>query len=162
MMEVPHREEIERLYLQMYDMLFQYARYALNSDALAEDAVQDTFSIACQKPEALYTNPNPEGWVFNTLKHVISNTIRSQHIARRILINYFAVIADEISTFSDSLSPNVLYHNVAETAEFQLLQERVLDGKTYSEMAQERGITEDACRKRMQRAIAVLSRRIRL
>jgi len=76
-----YSKEIDRLYLQMYPMLFEYARSSLSSDALAEEAVQDTFIIACQKPEALCESPNPEGWLVNTLKNVLSNTKRSQNIA---------------------------------------------------------------------------------
>ena len=60
-MMVRYKLEIERLYLQMYAMLFEYARASLSSDALAEEAVQDTFHIACQKPDELFSSPNPEG-----------------------------------------------------------------------------------------------------
>ena len=72
-MKARYSKEIDRLYLQMYSMLFEYARSSLSSDALAEEAVQDTFIIACQKPEALCESPNPEGWLVNTLKNVLSN-----------------------------------------------------------------------------------------
>lgn len=43
------RQAIEKLYLQMYTRLFAYARSSLPNDALAEEAVQETFVIACQK-----------------------------------------------------------------------------------------------------------------
>ena len=59
-------QEIDRLYLQMYTRLFEYARSVLPNDALAEEAVQDTFAIACKKPEALLRSPNPPGWLVVT------------------------------------------------------------------------------------------------
>ena len=46
-------EYIERLYREMYTRLCIYAMSALGSKALAEEVVQDTFRIACIKPDGL-------------------------------------------------------------------------------------------------------------
>lgn len=159
-MIVRYRKEIEQLYLQMYAMLFEYARASLSSDALAEEAVQDTFHIVCQKPEDVFGSPNPEGWVFNTLKNVIRNTLRSQNIARRILLNYFASSAQDISVSHDRVGLEVLYDDVADLEEFQMVKGMVLDGKSYLELSQELGISIVTCRKRMQRAKEILRKKI--
>lgn len=159
-MEARYSKEIERLYLQMYPMLFEYARSSLANDALAEEAVQDTFIIACQKPEALCKSANPEGWLVKTLKNVISNTIRSQNIARRILLDYFA-FTGQYSASGERVDLDVLYDDVAGTDEFQLLKEMALEGQSYLEMAKARGITVAACRKRMERARKMLQKKIR-
>lgn len=161
-MKARYCKEIDRLYLQMYPKLFEYARCSLSNDAQAEEAVQDTFIIACQKPEALCDCPSPEGWLFNTLKNVISNTIRSQNIARRILLDYFASNAKDISISDDRVGLDILYDDVADSEEFKLLKEMALDGKSYLEMAQARGISVATCRKRMQRAKEVLRKKIAL
>ena len=161
-MKARYSIEIDRLYLQMYPMLFEYARSSLANDALAEEAVQDTFAIACQKPEALCESTNPEGWLVNTLKNVLSNTIRSQNIARRILLDYFATNIHDISTSSDRVELEILYDDIADLEEFKLLKEIALDGKSYLEMAQARGITIGTCRKRVERAKKVLQKRIQL
>ena len=161
-MKARYSIEIDRLYLQMYPMLFEYARSSLANDALAEEAVQDTFAIACQKPEALCESTNPEGWLVNTLKNVLSNTIRSQNIARRILLDYFATNIHDISASSDRVELEILYDDIADLEEFKLLKEIALDGKSYLEMAQARGITIGTCRKRVERAKKVLQKRIQL
>ena len=161
-MKARYSKEIDRLYLQMYPMLFEYARSSLSNDALAEEAVQDTFTIACQKPEALCDSPNPEGWLVNTLKNVLSNTIRSQNIARRILLDYFASNVNDISVSSDRVGLEILYDDIADLEEFKLLKEMALDGRSYLEMAEERGITVGTCRKRVERAKKVLQKRIQL
>ncbi len=158
-MNARYSKEIDRLYLQMYSMLFEYARSSLSNDALAEEAVQDTFTIACQKPEALCGSPNPEGWLVNTLKNVLSNTIRSQNIAKRILMDYFASHANDISVSSDRVSLEVLYNDIADLEEFKLLKEMALDGRSYLEMAEARGISVGACRKRVERAKKVLQKK---
>lgn len=161
-MMVRYKIEIERLYLQMYAMLFEYARASLSSDVLAEEAVQDTFHIACQKPDELFSSPNPEGWIFNTLKNVIRNTVRSQNIAKRILLNYFASNAKDIAVSDDRVGLEILYDDVADLEEFKLVKGMALDGKSYLELAQERGISVVTCRKRMQRAKEILRKKIRL
>ena len=161
-MNARYSKEIDRLYLQMYAMLFEYARSSLSSDALAEEAVQDTFIIACQKPEALCNSSNPKGWLVNTLKNVLSNTKRSQNIAKRILLDYFSCNIDDISVSDDRIGVEIMYDDIADSEEFKLLKEMALDGLSYIEMAQNRGITVGACRKRVERAKKVLQKKIHL
>ena len=161
-MKARYSKEIDRLYLQMYPMLFEYARSSLSNDALAEEAVQDTFIIACQKPEALCGSPNPEGWLVKTLKYVLSNTIRSQNTARRILLDYSASNASDVSVSSDRVGLEILYDDVADLKEFKLVKEMALDGRSYLEMAEERGISVSTCRKRVERAKKILRKKIQL
>ena len=156
-----YNKEIERLYLQMFSMLFEYARSVLPNDALAEEAVQDTFRIACQKPESLCTSPNPEGWLVNTLKNVLCNMERSRGIAKRILHGYFAANITELTTTNDKVAVEILYDDIADTEEFKLLKEMAIDGRSYLEMSQSRNISIDTCRKRVQRAKEILRRKIR-
>lgn len=159
-MNARHSQEIEQLYLEMYPKLFAYACSVLDNDALAEEAVQDTFNIACQKAEELCESRNPNGWLVNTLKFVISNEVRSRGIAKRILMNYFASNVDDITISNDKISLEVIYSDIADTEEFKLLKEMALDGKSHLEMAQARGITVAACRKRVQRAKEFLQKMI--
>ncbi len=159
-MNARYRKKIDRLYVQMYPMLFEYARSSLSNDALAEEAVQDTFIIACQKAELLYSSPKPEGWLVNTLKYVLSNTIRSQNIAKRILQDYFSSIANDASASIDRVGLELLYDDVADLDEFKLLKEMALDGRSCLEMAEQRGISVAACRKRIERAKKVLREKI--
>lgn len=161
-MNARYSKEIDHLYLQMYPLLFEYARSSLSNDALAEEAVQDAFIIACQKAEALCNSPNPEGWLVNALKNVLSNTIRSQNIARRILLDYFASNISDISVSNDRVGLEILYDDIADLEEFKLVKERAVDGKSYLEMAQERGISVRTCHKRVERAKKLLQKKIQL
>ena len=159
-MKAQHEKEIDRLYLQMYPMLFEYARSTLSNDALAAEAVQDTFLIACQKPEAICESQNPQGWLVNTLKNVLSNTVRKQNIAKRVLLNYFESTKNEISYSEDNIDLHLLYGKVADSEEFQLLKEMAIDGRSYEEMADSRGISIATCRKRVERAKKMLRKKI--
>ena len=153
------RKRIEEFYLEMYDRLFIYARSALDNESLAEEAIQETFRIVCMKPEDLLSSPNPKGWIVNTLKYTIQNMKRSRDKANVLLAQYLA--ANSSVAFSeDRISLEVTYENVARSEEFQLIKEMAVDGKSHLEMAQSRGISVDACKKRVQRAKEFLRRKI--
>ena len=151
-MDIEQSRFIEQLYKEMYDMLITYARCALQEDALAEEAVQETFRIACQKPESLQESPNPKGWLVNTLKNTIRNIKHNRATAQRILTQYLELRIDEDSYSEDKLSLVALYEDIANTEEFKLLKEFAVDGRSHLEMAKSRGITVAACKKRLQRA----------
>lgn len=160
-MNARYSKEIDQLYLQMYPMLFEYARSSLSNDALAEEAVQDTFIIACQKAEVLCTSQNPRGWLVNTLKNVLSNTIRSRNIAKRILMDYFSANLNELSVSNDRLDMELLYEDVAHMEEFRLVKAVAIDGKSYLELSEELGISVATCRKRVERAKKYLRKKMR-
>ena len=160
-MNVTHSKMIEELYLEMFDKLKAYARSVLESDALAEEAVQETFRIACQKPESVYNCPNPQGWIFIALKNTIRNIQSNRATAKRILEMYLLVEAGQTAFSDDRLSVEVTYENVADTEEFQLLKELAIEGKSHEEMAKARGITVSACKKRVQRAKEKLQQKLK-
>ena len=153
------RKRIEEFYLEMYDRLFIYARSALDNESLAEEAIQETFRIVCMKPEDLLSSPNPKGWIVNTLKYTIQNMKRSRDKANVLLTQY--LVANSSVAFSeDRISLEVTYENVARSEEFSLIKEMAVDGRSHLEMAQSRGISVAACKKRVQRAKEFLRRKI--
>lgn len=153
-------KRIEQLYLEMFDLLMTYARSSLENESLAEEAIQETFRIACLKPEDLLNSPNPKGWLINTLKNTIRNIKRSRTNANKLLATYLAVQSSDIAFSEDKISLEVTYANIASSEEFKLIKEMAVDGKSHLEMAQSRGISVDACKKRVQRAKELLRRKI--
>lgn len=160
-MNAVQSERIAELYQEMFEKLMSYARSSLDNEALAEEAVQETFRIACQKPEQLCDSPNPQGWLVQTLKYTICNMQSSRATAKRIVEKYLMTQAKEFSFSEDKLDLGVLYKNVADTEEFKLLSEMAIEGKSHEEMASSRGISVNACKKRVQRAKETLQRRIK-
>lgn len=161
-MNTEQKRMIEELYQEMYDKLMVYARVNLDSESLAEEAVQETFHIACQKPEGLCSSTNPQGWLVNTLKNTIRNMKRSRATAKRIVETYMMTQLRDFSITEDSINLNVLYENVADTEEFKLLSEMAIEGRSHEEMAQSRGITVSACKKRVQRAKETLQSKMKI
>lgn len=160
-MNAQQRDQIERLYLEMYQMLMAYARSSLENEALAEEAVQETFRIACQKPEDVCGSLNPQGWLVLALKNTIKNIRHGQAAAKRILEQYLGQMKD-LSITEDRIDIRLLYENIADLEEFKLLSEMAIEGRSHKEMADARGITVDACKKRVQRAKETLQRKINI
>ena len=146
--------------MEMFGKLMAYACSVLCNEALAEEAVQETFRIACQKPEQLCESANPQGWLVQTLKYTICNIKSSQATAKRVVEKYLTTQFQDLSFSEDRPDLNVLYENVADTEEFKLLAEMAIEGKSHLEMANSRGISVSACKKRVQRAKETLRKKI--
>lgn len=151
-MEVPFTKELEELYEEMYDTMHGYAQFLLSSDALAEEAVHEAFRIACQRPDAISESPNPRGWLMVTLRNVIRNTRRVERSAREVMWKYTSARLREAAATDLEVEIDLLYEDLFQTDDFELLKKKVLGGKTHYEIAQELGISVAACRKRFQRA----------
>ena len=64
MLDHEQRDAIEALYRSMFDSLYYYALNALEDRSLAEEAVQDTFRIACAKPGELLAGKHAQTCYF--------------------------------------------------------------------------------------------------
>ena len=153
------RQAIEKLYMNMYYSFSAYAQSALNDRSLAEEAVQDTFRIACAKADKFLSSPNPKGWLLNTLKYVIKNSIRSRAVLNRVVVT--SIDLDENSIPGDTDIPDVdfIYSDLADSEDYILLKKIALDKYSMLEAAQELGISVEACKKRVWRAKKKLKKR---
>lgn len=95
-----------------------------------------------------------------TLKYTIRNMQSNRATAKRIVERYLLTQINDLSVSEDKLDLNVLYGNVADTEEFKLLAEMAIEGKSHLEMAESRGISVSACKKRVQRAKEILRKKI--
>ena len=153
---------IESYYLRLYPLLIEYARSSIAEPPLAEEAVQETFRIACQKADAFLSSPNPEGWLVNTLKNVIGNILRHRDAARQLLQDYISANAEELLAQDPLAQPALLYGDLVNTEEYRLVKAIYLDGVSYPELSEELGINLSACRKRVQRAKEFLQKKLKL
>ncbi len=150
-MEVSEKQnDIEQLYRELYQPMLLYAGQLLQNYAQAEEAVQDTFRIACACYSEMRHSQNPKGWLFNTLK----NVIRNQRRARKRLCQMLELLSsqDVPQQETDEMDLGVLYGNLTEKKSYHLLRRLAVDGYTIKELAEEQNISIETCKKRVQRA----------
>ena len=145
----------------MYDHLFSQALLLLKSTSLAEEATQDTFCVACRKVQSLLESENPQGWLMITHINNIRAVKREMEKTKSLLARQFRMSRDNLWQSQEPLPLELLYGNVAHTEEFQLFTERAVEGHSYCEMAKNHGISESACRKKIERARKFLQKKLK-
>lgn len=143
---------IDQLYHDMYATLYAYAMSAMDDVYQAEEAVQDTFRIACVKVDELARSENQPGWLMNALKYVINNTHRSLARWNNMLVSLLSTCRTEEADWKQDLDFSVTYSELLGDEDFQLLQMVTIQKCTMLETATTYGITVEACKKRVQRA----------
>lgn len=163
-MGLTHKERryIDRLYRDMYLSLYTYAHGILNNQYLAEESVQEAFQIACDKPEDLTTSPNPKGWLMNTLKNVMRNAQRKRALMEKYIDSMESVDLDRLENYDYDCGDDVdlMYSDLVSQADFYLLKRIDIERYTMLEMAEDLGITVEACKKRVQRAREKMRRQL--
>ncbi len=145
------RKAIELLYVEMHDQLFRCARLMLNSNSLAEEAVQEAFRIACGKPESLLSSENPHGWMMLTLLNTAKNMRRSVQKLNDLVL-YVGEYWEPADGAEIELDLALQYDGVVSKEDFHLLYLVAVEGYSILEAAQQVGLSMEACKKRIQRA----------
>ena len=145
------------LYLEMYEKLVNLAYLKLRSVPLAEEAAQETFCIACRRPEAALESANPQGWLVITLRYVVRNMERM--LALREMRSAMDPGRTEAMPVYDDYA-DVEFADLLSDAEYRLFRRIAVDRYTMKEAADELGISEEACKKRVQRIRARLQKQI--
>lgn len=141
------KDALAQLYRETYYGLSSYARSSLRSKALVEEAVQETFLIACSRPEKVLNSPNPTGWLVLALRYAMQGI---QARERKFALEPYH--ADQTDAAELQLDPKLLYDSYLTNEEFELLRRVTVDGYTLMEAAEELGLSMEACKKRAQRA----------
>lgn len=159
-MDEKQRKIIAEFYNEKYKGLLAYAKQSLGDVDLASEAINETFEIACKKPEKLINSENPYGWLTNTLKNVINNMKRKRNRWNLLFINTYHL--DEnllVSHESQEMDTIDLYYSeLLSLDDYNLIKRIVLDRVSIPEAAREFGISTEACKKRIQRAKKKLKR----
>jgi RNA polymerase sigma-70 factor (ECF subfamily) len=159
-MNAEQKKFISDLYHALYQFLVRYADSSLKNTALAEEAVQEAFSIACAKPTDVCSSPNTKGWMVNTVAYVIKNIESRQRTARQVIADLPEYRPDLVAAPPQSIDLRIIYGNLAETKEFKLVYAMAFEGKSIIELANELGVSVDTCKKRAERSRKYLQEKI--
>lgn len=149
------------IYLDRRKSLLEYAEGNLHNHALAEEAVQQAFEIACRKIEDFQSSPKPEGWIFNAVRFVICNIESRQRTERRVIAPVDEYRPDLVAAPADPLPLRVHFGQLVDSPQFRIVYEMEIMGRTLAEIAIDLGISEAACKKRAERARKHLQKKLR-
>ena len=150
-----------KIYKERRKSLLEYAESNLHNHALAEEAVQQAFEIACRKIEDFQSSPNPKGWIFNAVRFVVSNMKSRLRAERRVIAITDEYRPDLVAAPADPLPLRVHFGDLVDTPQFQIIYEMEFYGRTLAEIAKDLGISEAACKKRAERARKDLQKKLR-
>lgn len=158
---------VENLYREMRGKLLAYANSVLKDEHHAEEAVQDTFRIACEKVDDFLGSKNPQGWLLITLKNVLHNMQRERARLNVLLISSMSVSEEALNQKTDNGSSRVedqmidtFYSGLIPKEDYRLLKRVAIDKYTMLEAAEEFGLNVEQCKKRVQRAKAKLKKEL--
>lgn len=145
------QETIEELYHQMFEKLVIYARVRVPMEQ-AEELAQETFAVACAHSKKMCESSNPRGWLLNTLKFLIRNRGRKRESWCELLMGDqdFDLILEDSPL--EQVDLYLSYSDIISEEEFRLIEAIDVEGYTVRQVAQNLGISVDACQKRLRRA----------
>lgn len=152
-------EKIRQMYGRMGQRLLKQAYLYLRDVPLAQEALQETFLLACENSRKLLSSQSPEGWLMNTLKNVC------KMIGRKIDGEEKRAEKWEQNKDGESEMPeedlDLLYSDLCDTEEWKLVKRIAVQQATVQEVARELGISTKTCQKRYERARKKLRKRLR-
>ena len=159
-MTAEQRQFLSEKYREKRRFLLEYAESSLHNYALSEEAVQQTFEIACRKINDFCSSPNPDGWLTRTLSFVVRNIESHQRAERRFLAMTNDYIPGLAAAPEEPLPLRVTYGALVDTPQFRLLYEVEVLGRTLADISKDLGISEAACAKRFARARGYLQKKL--
>ena len=144
MRESEFEQLVEQYQRLVYTICFQMTR---DRDT-AEDLVQETFLLLVIRVSEIYTHEKPAGWLFRVLGNLIRRELQKPYHQELPLASEEASLLSYTDEHFFQTLPSGLLD-----AERELLTLRLEKNWDYETIADYLGITPDACRQRMSRAI---------
>ena len=105
------------MYREMFKKMCIYAKCRLGDDELAEEAVQETFRVACEKQVQVIASENPRGWIMETLKLTIMSIQRERIYLNKLYKLMQREMADDGA--SDE-NVDVMYSDIVNEEDFEI------------------------------------------
>ena len=155
-----HRTEIERVFREEYGRAVSVLVRAFGDIELAEDGVQDAFTVAATRWAAEGVPPSPAGWIITTARHRIIDRLRRESSrddrqAEAALLHHSDQSDEELAVEDDRLRLifTCCHPALAQPAQMALTL-RLLGGLTTPEIARAFLVSEPTMAQRISRAKA--------
>jgi RNA polymerase sigma factor (sigma-70 family) len=138
-------------------MVFSAAHRMVRDAYLAEEVVQNVFTTLAQKAQSVAPPQIIGGWLYNTTRNFSMHAVRSEQ--RRREREQIAVAMQSLETTSDAPQIAEQLEGVMDQldpTEREVLVLRFLENRSLRDLGTELGISEDAARMRVNRALEQL------
>ena len=137
--------------------MYRYALYALGSESLAQDAVQDAALAALRAVHSLRDPASFRPWIFRILANRCKRLLRSKYAARETvpLEEQFQEIAEDDGPLERALELRQAMASLPQT-ERDIILLSVLDGYDSQEIGHTLGLPPGTVRSKLSRALTKL------
>lgn len=151
---------MEQLYRDNIKKLTLHAAAILRDPTRVQDIVQDTFHTALLHIDIIMTHENPGGWLMETLKRKIKESLRAHYRDTSLFLSLDSDIPIDLVPSGDLIAeisePNEIFpmgkiEQLLTPEEFRFLKRLVLDRASHLVVAKEFGISVYASQKRLER-----------
>ena len=140
---------LETLYDRYSKNLYLLAKYRLDDDEKAQDAVQMVFLIAASKIGTVKLHQNKKAWLYQTMQNIVKQLLYNKKYTKE---NYLReILTDQIDTdkYIESIEVEDLgliddLKDVLKEREYKYLVERFVNEKTTQEIADSLGLSYSA------------------
>lgn len=144
---------VEQFFKEHFGELQVHAYRFLGDWKRTEDMVMDAFSIACEKLDVFLESENQLGWMKLAVQNVCWNLLRRQDRENRLVTGWEELTPDQIPVTEDPPPDEFVERCRAllREGDFRLLYEAVILEIPMDKLAEAHGMSEAACRKRVER-----------
>lgn len=152
---------------EKFDALFRnnYAKMLLLSELLlrkkglseavakerAQDALQEAMTIAWEKWQTVATHPNPEGWLYYTVRNRTLKLVSDEWAWRKRMVQLNIYQEENADAASLSFSLREELTALMTEEEFRLLYRLYVEGCSYQQLSESMGIPKTALMMRVSR-----------
>ena len=158
-MDVNQKRTLVEKWYQQYSKLLFHAACLLDTPDAAEEIVQETFRIVMEtdNPEQV---EYPKTWLRKIVYNVVRNRQRRQERFASVPIDDERIPIEELGSRVDEPDIELEYGSIVSAEDLHLLRLSSVEQYTYSEIAEELGVSAEACRKRVNRAKKELRKKL--
>ena len=139
------QDVLSRYYQDEYRKMLTFGYTYLENRSLAEVAIQETFLLATEKQAVLMAHPNPKGWLYTTLRHVVQQMGRDKQRAMKLCVDLDHTADPGYEMDLPSELDNM------DSDDLLLIKAIYLDGVPLKEYAESCGISVSTLRMRLSR-----------
>lgn len=152
-MTIEQMADVEQFFKQHFSELQIHAYRFLGDWKRTEDVVMDAFSIACEKIDVFSESENQLGWMKRVVQNLCWNILRRQSREDRHVTDWEKLEPDRIPAVEDPAPGEFIERcrEILKEKDFRLLYDAVIIEVPMNRLAEAHGVSEAACRKRLER-----------